>query len=371
MFISSLADLHLRLGRNEAGLKCFRSVYELKREDAVRMNMNDRGWAVASRNMATDDREEVENQTVFIVRDRLSGHEVSINQLRTKRVARPEGEEPVTLIDKQRDENPCPWCSSDGYWQPDLWADDFGQVWEAETAGKRQFVAQSNWARLAPISGIALGNHEAHNVLRLSLAQFKGMLDVAERYIERARKRKPKAQSFIVFMNGGPKAAASVWHAHMQIVGKEGDQHFAYPETIATRCGVDYWERVRDVHEELDLLVNRGDSGVAWVNVAPVRDRDITFASATISKGAELVYDLLQILIQKGTNNFTLAAILSLEYVTRETSNKGWKWPPVLWRLIDRGDMRVKHSDVGAMEFFGSCVVATDPFEVAKWIKNR
>ena len=34
----------------------------------------------------------------------------------------------------------------------------------------------------------------------------------AERYIERARKTRPKAKSFIVFMNGGPKAAASVSH---------------------------------------------------------------------------------------------------------------------------------------------------------------
>jgi len=33
----------------------------------------------------------------------------------------------------------------------------------------------------------------------------------------------------VLFLNGGPKSASSVEHAHAQIVARE-DQHFAYPE---------------------------------------------------------------------------------------------------------------------------------------------
>jgi diadenosine tetraphosphate (Ap4A) HIT family hydrolase len=366
MHIESLDDLFLHFSQRDPALARFRKIYDLQRQHAVRMKMSPQGWNVAKHRMQTENREELESQTLIIVRDRLSGHEVSFNHLRMKRVGQPAGEDPATLIDLERAENPCPWCDPKGYWQPELWADEFGQVWEKTY---RRFVAQSNWARLAPISGIALGNHEAHNLLRLSLDQFMGMFDVAERYIKQARKKRPAAKSFIIFLNGGPKAAASVAHAHIQIVGKEGDQHFGYAETLLTRCGPDYWERVREVHEDLELIVTRGRA-VAWVNVAPVRDRDITIASATIREGAQLVYDLLQVLIERGTNNFTLAAILSPEYVTNEISRHGWKWPLVLWRLIDRGDMRVKHSDVGAMEFFGSCVVASDPFKIAQWVKG-
>lgn len=366
MPLESLDDLFLSFGRSDPALKRFRKIFDVERHAAVRIKMNPRGWSEARRRMGTDDREEIEAQTVFIVRDRLSGHEASFNQLRTKRASRPEGENPATLIDLERAENPCPWCDPNGYWQPNLWADEFGQVWERT---HRRFVAQPNWARLAPVSGIALGDHEAHNLLRLSLDQFMGMFGVAERYIQRARKQRPAAKSFMIFLNGGPKAAASVAHAHMQIVGKEGDHHFGYAEAMLTHCGADYWERLRGVHEDLGLAVTRG-ANVAWVNIAPVRERDMTVASSTVREGARLVYDLLQSLIRRGTNNYTLAAILSPEYLTGETGRRGWKWPPVLWRLVDRGDMRVRHSDVGAMELFGSCVVASDPFEVARWVKE-
>jgi hypothetical protein len=42
----------------------------------------------------------------------------------------------------------------------------------------------------------------------------------------------------------------------------------------------------------------------------------------------------------------------------------------VVWRLIDRGDERVPHADIGSLELFGTPVVGTDPFQVAAWLKE-
>lgn len=365
MAINSIADLVVNFSLRHPTLTRFRKMYEIQRQTAVRLKMNKQGWTVAKGVMRPKRKRDIEEQTLFILRDKFLGNEVIYNPLRSKRGGPPAGPDPRDQIDRKSAAKHCPWCEPKSYWQPDLWADEFGQEWETDG----RYVAQANWARLAPISGIALGNHLAHELLELSLDNFLAMFDMAERYIRRARKSRPAAKSFIIFLNGGPKAAASVAHAHVQIVGKEGSRHFGYAETILARCGPEYWMRVRRVHEDLGLSFTKGHC-VGWVSVAPLRDCDITVVSPTISEGAHLVYQLLQNLIRKGTTNYTLAAILSPKYVTHQASRFDSPWPPVLWRLMDRGATRAKHCDVGSMEFFGSYVVATDPFDLAGWVGN-
>jgi hypothetical protein len=44
---------------------------------------------------------------------------------------------------------------------------------------------------------------------------------------------------------------------------------------------------------------------------------------------------------------------------------ENWDGFPFIARIVDRGQLAVKTSDVGAMEFFAQSVVATDPFRVA------
>jgi hypothetical protein len=362
MQINSIADLFLHI--NEPHLAQFHELYELEHMPAVRLIMNDRGWADTKPVMG-DNRGEVEDQTLFILRERLAGHEVIYNPIRSRRAAPPKGPDPVDLIEQERMDNSCKWCEEDGWLQPNLWADDFGQAWSSDS----RFVAQANRARLAPISGVVFGDHRAHNHLTLSLNDFLGMFQVAESYIARAREARPDVKSFIIFMNGGPKAAASISHAHLQIVGRQGSRYFGYAENILSRCGSDYWKRVGEVHTDLGLTLVR-DQCASWVNVVPVRDRDISIASPSIIQGAVLAHSLLQVLIRQGTSNYSLAAFLTPEQDASSSDHCGWKWPTVLWRLVDRGDMRTKHSDVGAMELFGSSVVATDPFDVARWIKS-
>ena len=48
-----------------------------------------------------------------------------------------------------------------------------------------------------------------------------------------------------------------------------------------------------------------------------------------------------------------------------------WNGFPVVVRIVDRGDLDSKVSDVGAMELYAASVVASDPFEVAEVLEKR
>ena len=48
-----------------------------------------------------------------------------------------------------------------------------------------------------------------------------------------------------------------------------------------------------------------------------------------------------------------------------------WAGFPLVARLVDRGDPNSDASDIAAMELFGSSVIASDPFEVARTLRVR
>ena len=360
--IGSLEDLSLRTG--DQRLRQVRELYEFERIPSVRLRMSERAWADTF-NVMRVPREFVEDQYTIFVRDKYLGHEVIFNPLRSRRTAPINGPDPAELIEQERALTGCRWCDPGGWMEKGMWADEFGEVWSDDG----RFVARANWARMAPVSGMVIGDENTHNLLRLSREDFLSMFRLAEDYIRKALGVRPRARFFIVFLNGGPKSAGSVAHSHLQIVGKEGERHFGYAENILASCPADYWERVQSAHRDVGLALTDGRCA-GWVNLAPVKEKDITVVAPTLHDGALMIYNLLQTLIGRGTSNYSLAVILSPEYITVSVDKRFSKWPPVLVRWVDRGDSRSRHSDVGSMELFASTVVATDPFVVAGWIRE-
>jgi diadenosine tetraphosphate (Ap4A) HIT family hydrolase len=354
--LTSIADLSIRL--TDPTLGRFNRMYSVQNIPTTPLKMDNRAWAETSRSMKAP-REMIENQALIAVRDLYLGFEAIFNPLRGFRTPAIYGPDPADVLDQERVLNGCSWCEPDG-----LWADEWGQI----QSDDGRVYTRANWARQSAVSGIVFGR-QMHNLLRLTQQEFVSLFATAEKYISAARKSRPAAGYWMIFINGGRKSAGSVPHAHLQVVGRE-DRHFAYPETVAARCPEDYWRGLRIVHEDLNLLV-RQDRSIALANVVPMKERDITVFSPSILEGAQFVYDVLQALIRRGTNSWSLAAILSPGYVTNQNLyDRFSSWPPVLWRLLDRGDLRTSHGDFGCMELWGSSVVATDPFVVTGWLKE-
>ena len=70
-----------------------------------------------------------------------------------------------------------------------------------------------------------------HHLDSLSESEFIGLFETGERYLSAARSVRAPIRFAALFLNGGPKSASSVEHAHVQIVARE-NRHFAYPGTL-------------------------------------------------------------------------------------------------------------------------------------------
>lgn len=352
----SVSSIHELAAAGATGVPpAARSAFAIDLLDADRIELDERGWAETAPTLRAP-REAVERQRIVFVRDRLTGREVVLNPLRSRRVA------PSSMAGPSAAPGPCRWCDPDGWHvtQPGRWTEAFGDV--AALGGR--VLARPNWARQAPASGLAFGDHDMHDLLRLRRDELVGLFDAAEQYIVAARRARPELDHFMVFLNGGARAAASVEHAHLQIVGRPG-RHFAYAEDVAARAPADYWQRIQAAHEALGLAA-AGDGTTAWASLVPAKERDVTVISRSLVEGAARVHAVLQTLIRHGSNTFSVAAILAPPAVPRFAA-----WPPVVWRIVDRGDRAVRHADIGCMELFGTPVVATDPFVVAAWLGAR
>ena len=359
--LHSILDLAQRFQDPQFDL--VRRYYSISHLPATELRMNDAAWRQAMTAFGVE-RRHVEKQHIVSVRDVHLGHEALFNPLRANRIKTPTGLAAADLIDRERIQDGCIWCGRE---HASEFTDEFGTVRSPDG----RVTAHGNWARSSPISGVVRGDETMHNLLRLSKPEFVSLFIVAEQYMIQARRLEAEARFFLCFLNGGPKSAAGVPHCHLQVLGRT-DRQFGYAETVRVRCPPDYWSRLESIHESLGLRISDGKS-TAWVNIGPVKERDFVIASRDVETGASFVFELLQVLYQNGTNNFTLASIPRPDYLTGKTgtdSECGFPgWPPVLWRLVDRGDVRARHSDIGGAELFGSAIIATDPWAVVRWFR--
>jgi hypothetical protein len=338
------------------------SLYAVEQVRTVPMTFPDEVWPDTFAAFSSP-REIVEDQDLVLVRDLHLGTEAIFNGLRARRVLG-DGGGKGPPAEPGRGNAACRWCDPGGWGRGGLWADVFSEV----TSPDGRVIARANWARQAEASGVVFGDAAMHDLLALPRSAFVALFDTAEQYLRRAAAARPGLDCFLVFLNGGPKSGASVEHAHLQVVGR-GSRHFAYPEAIAARCPPDYWVRARVAHEELGLAVAAGPCA-AWASLVPVKDRDVTAVSENLHDGAGFVYEVLRRLIDHGTHNFSVAAILSPAYLKPGAGGRFAGWPAVLWRIVDRGLPTARNNDMGCMELFGSSVVATDPFLVAEWLRR-
>lgn len=359
--IVSATELALRIA--EPVLEFVRDLYSVQRVQASMLHMDETGWSATEQAMGAP-RDAVENQVLVFIRDRFLGNEAVVNALRSRRFATPAQMDAAMPHTAESELLDCRWCGAWHVRNAGLWADQWCQARSKDL----RVGTRPNWARQSLVSGLVFGDERMHRLDRLTEPDFVSLFETAQGYIERSLRHYPRAGYFIVFLNAGPKSAGSVEHAHLQVVGRERS-HFAYPETIAGRCPSDYWSRLGEVHRELGLAVSDGDCA-AWANLAPVKERDVTAISETLTGGARFVYRIWKTLAAQGTKDFSLAAILSPAYLAQECPERFARWPNVVWRFVDRGDPQVRHGDIGTMELFGSSVVGTDPFEVARWLKS-
>jgi hypothetical protein len=212
------------------------------------------------------------------------------------------------------------------------------------------------------------------------------MLSAAGEWADRAHAGDPSARFLFLLWNCLWRAGASLVHGHIQMTLSHQMAHARVEQlrAVARRyrieTGSDYFADLARVHRALGLSV--ADDKIDWyASLTPIKEREIVLTAPTYLDGVlqpeelgvlsePLVTTLVCLQRHMGVLAFN-AGIFGPPLATNGQSlvskqEEDWTGFPLMARLVDRGNPLSTTSDIAGLELFGSSVVASDPFEVAR-----
>jgi hypothetical protein len=244
--------------------------------------------------------------------------------------------------------------------------DSFGRI-----AG-RYCVTASNVAKCEGAHGLLV--FAGHDPLQLSAERVIDYLATARLWFERAHAHEPEAAYPLFMWNCLWRGGASVVHGHAQMVLTRG-AHFPHVERwraagaqYRREHGRDFVADLLAVHDALGLAWAEGDvRGMAYL--APAKENEVVLVAPRW--GESLARAVATVLAchtgDLGVRSFDVAIWLP----PLAPRPEDWAGFPVIARIVDRGDLGSRVSDVGAIELYGASVVASDPFRMARLVRAR
>ena len=242
--------------------------------------------------------------------------------------------------------------------------DLFGRV-----KGKHCLTA-SNISKYEGLHGMIV--FDDHNPLHFSKEKIEDYLDTAWKWAKIAHARDTNARYFLFIWNCLQRAGASLSHGHAQVMlGR--DSHYAKIEGLrqAARCykaehGTDYFDDLYRAHLSVGCALEiEGVRALAYLT--PIKEREVMLlARSFTSTFKEMVHEVLACFRDRmRVTSFNLMIVTPpLDKV------EGWEDFPVIARAVDRGYPHDPSCDFGTMELYAASVVSSDPFEVARTLKE-
>ena len=296
----------------------------------------------------------VERQRIVRVSNVVSGEGTLFNSLRARR--------PVRAAMRADD-------SLAGELADDAWArpreqtpeDTFGRI-ESEHG-----VTAANVAKYDAAHGIVV--FAQPDPLAFTRASVAGHFALVRDWLAAAHADDPEAVYPYVLWNCLWRAGWSIVHGHMQAQLARG-RHYAKIERLRHDAegyraahGAAYFEDLVAVHRAL---------GLAWeiegitvlAHLTPVKEKEVLLLGAQLDDAlAGAVYETLRALRDVlGVRSFNMGVALAPVAPVEES----WAGFPTLVRIVDRGDLGTRTSDIGGMEMFAEPVVAADPFAIQR-----
>jgi len=221
----------------------------------------------------------------------------------------------------------------------------------------------SNVAKYDGSHGVVI--FDEHHPLRFTAASVADYLDTAQAWAQEALALDPEACYPFFLWNCLWRSGASVLHGHAQIALTRG-MHYARVENwrqgaIRYRAahGQDYFADLVAVHRALGLVIDQG-TAVILPSLTPFKERETLIIAPGVDADLKTaVYGVLNAFVERlRVQSFNLA----LYQPPLQPTPESWDGFPCIVRIVDRGALRSKTADVGAMEMFAQSVVATDPF---------
>ncbi|MBA2691522.1 MAG: hypothetical protein H0U65_03385 [Rubrobacter sp.] len=245
-------------------------------------------------------------------------------------------------------------------------ADVFGRIY-----GKHSITAANVAKYDAHHAVVVFGDH---NPLGLTPEKVSDYISVAMEWSRKAMDEDPEAIYPFLMWNCLWRAGGSIIHGHAQATLAKGS-HYPKVERVRRDAKVyedehasNYFDDLARVHETLGLGIPV-EGARAFSSLTPVKEKEIVVIGESLDESFKhAVGSLLERCVGVlGASSFNVAFHLPPLAETEEE----WSHFPVLCRIVDRGSPSNRTSDIAAMELYAASVVASDPFEVARVMRDE
>src|ERR687893_167253 len=246
-------------------------------------------------------------------------------------------------------------------------ADVFGRV-EGEHA-----ITASNVAKYDGFHGVIV--FDDHNPLHLTPEKVAGYVSVGLEWSRKALEADPEARYPFLMWNCLWRAGGSIIHGHAQVTATRGT-HYPKVEHLRRAAlsygaehGSDYFDDLCRVHEALGLAIP-AEAGVrAFASLSPVKEKELVVIGQ--SPDDEHLRRTVGALLRDYVHSLGVQAFNVAFYVPPlSPADEDWSEFPTVVHLVDRGSPANRTSDIGAMELYAASVVASDPFLVARVLRE-
>lgn len=255
-------------------------------------------------------------------------------------------------------------------------ADSFGRV------HGQHVVTAANVAKAEGWHSVAI--FDRHDPLAIDDALVADLLTVAGEWAERAHEKDDAARYFFLLWNCLPRAGASLIHGHAQMTlstvmaQARVELWRAAAARYAAATGGDYFADLAAVYRGLGLAVPTRDPAVTmFASLTPAKEREfVLLAPPWRADGRSLALETLAQPLAAGLE-VMLHMLGALAFnvaifgppLPGDPRSDEWAGFPLVARFVDRGNPLAPTSDIAALELFGSSVIASDPFDVARSLR--
>ena len=301
----------------------------------------------------------VESQSIIKVLNKLSFEGALFNELRAKRPidAKTDDDALKTINESSGD----PFCKP----LTGTPLDSFGRI-------KGIYCATaSNVAKYDGLHGLIVFKN--HNPLEIREKELQDYFNTSLKWFDKAYKSNRNAVYPFLLWNCLWRSGASIIHGHFQLILGE-NFHYAEAEwynqvrkSYSEKFNRDYFLDLYRVHQLIGLGLEYKKIKV-FASITARKDKEITIISDKLDKHhVSAIYKAINSLIKDfGVMSFNLGSILP-----PLNKDDDWKGFPVITRIVSRGPLSNKTSDIGGVELYArSNVIETDPYRIFEKVKS-
>ena len=318
--------------------------------------------------------DQVKRQKIIKVTNIVTWESALFNELRSRRPLLTRDK--VELEEEIRRLEGCHFCIPKAYFVTP------GDTFIGDPQHERDVSYRGRIQRETCFSASNFGKYDGYHGLVIfkdhdpfSFEHLPDYIGCALQWAEMAHEKDRDAIYFFLMWNCLWKAGGSIIHGHIQMSLSKG-LHYGKVEHLlraAKEYQGDYFRDLFRIHELLGLGFRaKGVEVMAYLT--PIKEKETLLLAEDLDKIIEVLPKVLRCFYDRlAVRSFNLALVAAPHAVfqdVEEEEKRRWDGFPLMVRIVDRGDLKSRTADMGAMELYASSVISRDPYRVIEELKQ-